>query len=64
MGDEISVTVIATGFDKDRVPYSSVMVDKVLDRAFDKAVIADVRTETTSDLDIPTFLRKNKKIIE
>ena len=65
MGDEISVTVIATGFDKDRVPLSSVMVDKVLDRAFDKATnFADVRTETTSDLDIPTFLRKNKKIIE
>ena len=64
MGDEISVTVIATGFDKDRIPLSSVMVDKVLDRAFDKAAIADVRTETTSDLDIPTFLRKNKKIIE
>ena len=64
MGDEISVTVIATGFDKDRVPLSSVMVDKVLDRAFDKANIADVRTETTSDLDIPTFLRKNKKIID
>lgn len=64
MGDEILVTVIATGFDKDRVPLSSVMVDKVLDRAFDKANISDVRTETTSDLDIPTFLRKNKKIIE
>ncbi len=65
MGDEISVTVIATGFDKDRVPLSSVMVDKVLDRAFDKATnFADVRTETTNDLDIPTFLRKNKKIIE
>ena len=64
MGDEISVTVIATGFDKDRVPLSSVMVDKVLDRAFEKANIADVRSETTSDLDIPTFLRKNKKIID
>lgn len=65
MGDEISVTVIATGFDKDRVPLSSVMVDKVLDRAFDKATnVADIRSETTSDLDIPTFLRKNKKIIE
>ena len=64
MGDEISVTVIATGFDKDRIPLSSVMVDKVLDRAFDKANMVDVRTETTSDLDIPTFLRKNKKIID
>ena len=64
MGDEISVTVIATGFDKDRVPLSSVMVDKVLDRAFEKAAISDVRTETTNELDIPTFLRKNKKIID
>ena len=64
MGDEISVTVIATGFDKDRVPLSSVMVDKVLDRAFEKTNMIDVRNETTSDLDIPTFLRKNKKIID
>ena len=64
MGDEISVTVIATGFDKDRVPLSSVMVDKVLDRAFEKTNMIDVRNETTIDLDIPTFLRKNKKIID
>ena len=34
MGDEISVTVIATGFDRERVPLSSVVVDKVLERAF------------------------------
>ena len=64
MGDEITVTVIATGFDRDRVPLSSVMVDKVLDRAFDKAQITEVKTESPQDLDIPTFLRKNKKIID
>lgn len=64
MGDEISVTVIATGFDKDRVPLSSVMVDKVLDRAFEKTVTPEVKTDNINELDIPAFLRKNKKIIE
>ena len=61
MGDEISVTVIATGFDRERVPLSSVVVDKVLERAFDKVQVPDIKQEVTSDLDIPTFLRKNKK---
>jgi cell division protein FtsZ len=65
MGDEIMVTVIATGFDKDRVPLSSVMVDKVLDRAFEKVAAAnEIKSENPTDLDIPTFLRKNKKIID
>lgn len=65
MGDEISVTVIATGFDKDRIPLSSVMVDKVLDRAFDKITVPESnKSENPNELDIPAFLRKNKKIIE
>ena len=35
--DEVIVTVIATGFDKDRVPLSSVTVDRLLDKtAFEK----------------------------
>ena len=62
----MSVTVIATGFDKDRVPLSSVTVDRLLDKtAFEKAYGApEIRTSNSNDLDVPTFLRKNKKIID
>ena len=66
MGDEMSVTVIATGFDKDRVPLSQVTVDRLLDKtAFDKnPSTPEIRTSNSNDLDVPTFLRKNKKIID
>jgi hypothetical protein len=65
----MSVTVIATGFDKDRVPLSAVTVDRLLDKSsFEKAYGApEIRTSSTSnsnDLDVPTFLRKNKKILD
>lgn len=63
MGDEMSVTVIATGFDRDRVPLSA--VDKVIDRTlFEKAPVAETRVSNQNDIEIPTFLRKNKKIID
>ena len=66
MGDEMSVTVIATGFDKDRIPLSQASVDRLLDKtAFEKNVSTpEIRTSNTNDLDVPTFLRKNKKIID
>ena len=66
MGDEMSVTVIATGFDRDRVPLSALAVDKVIDRSmFEKApVVENTRINTQNDIEIPTFLRKNKKIID
>ena len=66
MGDEMSVTVIATGFDKDRIPLSAIEVNKVLDRnMFEKTpVVNDSRITPQSDIEIPTFLRKNKKIID
>lgn len=64
MGDEMSVTVIATGFDRDRVPLSA--VDKVIDRTlFEKAPVVETRVNNNqNDIEIPTFLRKNKKIID
>ncbi len=66
MGDEISVTVIATGFDKERVPLSSVTVDRLLDKsAFEKSFgTSEIRSSSgnPSDLDVPTFLRKKGKI--
>lgn len=66
MGDEMSVTVIATGFDRDRVPLSALAVDKVIDRTmFDKAPVSEnTRITPQNDIEIPTFLRKNKKIID
>ena len=66
MGDEMSVTVIATGFDKDRVPLSALAVDKVIDRTmFEKAPVAENnRITPQNNIEIPTFLRKNKKIID
>jgi len=68
MGDEISVTVIATGFDKDRIPASTVesIIKTGLSHSNEKPRIPEGKTELFpgSDLDIPTFLRKNKKIID
>ena len=65
MGDEMSVTVIATGFDKDRVPMSALEVNKVIDRnMFEKTPVNDSRISPQNDIEIPTFLRKNKKIID
>ena len=67
MGDEMSVTVIATGFDKDRVPLSAVAVDRLLDKSvFDKNSIPEVKPQAANpnDLDVPTFLRKRNKIID
>ena len=63
MGDEISITVIATGFEQEP-PISTIgVVDKVT-KAWDKKINSiPVSTESTSnsnDLDIPSFLRKNK----
>ena len=64
MGDEITITVIATGFEEE-VPISTIgVVDKVT-KAWDKKINSiPTSTESTSsnsnDLDIPSFLRKNK----
>ena len=63
MGDEISITVIATGFEQE-APISTIgVVDKVT-KAWDKKINSiPTVTESTSnsnDLDIPSFLRKNK----
>lgn len=63
MGEEISITVIATGFEKESPITTIGVVDKVT-KAWDKKINSiPSSTESTSnnnDLDIPSFLRKNK----
>ena len=63
MGDEISITVIATGFEKD-LPISTIGVAEKVNRAWDKKINSiPTNTESasnSSDLDIPSFLRNKK----
>ena len=65
MGDEISITVIATGFDQDQNK-SNLGVDNIVNRAWDKnmnSTPAPVDNNSSqNDLDIPAFLRKNRGI--
>ena len=62
--DEVVITVIATGFEKDEDKISSIGVDNLVSKAWDKK-LNSIPTPTESsnsqnDLDIPPFLRKNK----
>ncbi len=63
MADEIQITVIATGFEKN-TPISSIGVDNIVSKTWEKKINSiPANTETNSsqnDLDIPAFLRKNK----
>ena len=63
MGDEIQITVIATGFEKNE-PTSNMGVDKLVSKTWEKKINSiPTSSETNSsqnDLDIPSFLRKNK----
>ncbi|MDE5831265.1 MAG: cell division protein FtsZ [Clostridia bacterium] len=64
LGDEIVITVIATGFDKDR-PISNLGVDQIVSKAWDKKITSvpssvESTSSNSQDLDIPSFLRKNK----
>ena len=63
MTDEIQITVIATGFEKTE-PISSIGVDNIVSKTWEKKInTIPVNNESSSsqnDLDIPSFLRKNK----
>ena len=63
MTDEIVITVIATEFEKEP-SISSIGVDNIVSKAWDKKISSiPTSTESTTnsnDLDIPSFLRKNK----
>ena len=63
MEDEIKITVIATGFEKNE-PVSNPGVNDIVSKTWEKKVNSiPAKTDTSSssnDLDIPSFLRKNK----
>ena len=66
--EDIVITVIATGFeDEERNKMNAIPVNKIVDKAWEQTIkanpapVADVATAVPqSDLDIPSFLRKNK----
>jgi len=66
--EDIVITVIATGFeDEERNKLGAMPVNKIVDKAWEQTIKANpVPTEPAStpasDLDIPSFLRKNKAI--
>ena len=64
MSDEIKITVIATGFEKNNAPISSIGVDNIVSKTWEKKINSiPASSETNSsqnDLDIPSFLRKTK----
>ena len=63
LGDEIVITVIATGFETEQ-PLTSIGVENLVSKAWDKKVnsipSSSESNNSSSDLDIPSFLRKNK----
>lgn len=64
MSDEIQITVIATGFETNGESISSIGVENIVSKTWEKKINSiPASTETSSsqnDLDIPSFLRKNK----
>ena len=64
--EDIVITVIATGFeDEERNKIGSVPVNKIVDKAWEQTIKANPApaepvAAPASDLDIPSFLRKNK----
>ena len=64
LDEDIVVTVIATGFEKEEKVSASVPVGEIVSKAWDKKINSIPTPQETSnssnDLDIPSFLRKNK----
>lgn len=64
MKDDIQITVIATGFETNGEPISSIGVENIVSKTWEKKINSiPASTDTNSsqnDLDIPSFLRKNK----
>ena len=67
MGDELQITVIATGFEKEDEKRSGSQYENIVADAWRKrstntisSVSPSSSNDSNGDLDIPTFLRKNK----
>lgn len=64
MSDEIKITVIATGFEKNNAPISSIGVDNIVSKTWEKKInsipASSEPSSSQNDLDIPSFLRKTK----
>ena len=62
MGDEIQITVIATGFENEdeKVQKDTDIVNKAWERKMNPISSSD--SNNSNELDIPTFLRKNKNM--
>ena len=65
LDEDILVTVIATGFENDRNPLSSGtpvgdIIDKAWDRKLNSIPMSTDSSNSLDNLDIPSFLRKNK----
>ena len=66
MGDELQITVIATGFEKEEDRRPGSQYENIVADAWRKRSSNTMNSNTSSsndsngDLDIPTFLRKNK----
>ena len=65
LDEDILVTVIATGFENDRNPLSSGtpvgdIIDKAWDRKLNSIPLSTDSSNSSDNLDIPSFLRKNK----
>ena len=63
MTDEIQITVIATGFEKNE-NITSIGVDNIVSKTWEKKInsipSSSEASSSQNDLDIPSFLRKNK----
>jgi len=64
LDEDIVVTVIATGFEKEEKVGSNVPVGEIVSKAWDKKINSiptpQESSNSSNDLDIPSFLRKNK----
>ncbi|MCI8485743.1 MAG: cell division protein FtsZ [Clostridia bacterium] len=64
LDEDIVITVIATGFEKEPTVGNTVPVGEIVSKAWDKKINSIPSSQETSsssnDLDIPSFLRKNK----
>ena len=64
MKDEIQITVIATGFEDQNDNFNNKRIDNMVSKTWEKKINSIPSNQdlnnSSNDLDIPSFLRKNK----